>query len=126
MKKTFTNFEIYTMAKQLTENFQDNNQYLPIKVNFFMQKNKKLILDLAQGISDSRLDIIKHYGSITEDGQGVNIPNEKIPEANKEIDDLFNLVQELDIAMVKIESFPEDISLTTGQMEALMFMIEEL
>lgn len=126
MKKTFTNMEIYSTAKKLMTNFQDNTQYLPIKINFFLQKNKKTILDLAQEIDDSRVEIINRYGTYNEESNGYNVPDENIPAANKEIEDLFDLEQEVNIAMINIESFPDDISLTTGQMEAIMFMIESL
>ena len=35
-----TNLEIYNIANNLLEAFNDNNQKLPVKVNFFLQKNK--------------------------------------------------------------------------------------
>ena len=120
-----TNMEIYNIAKGLMENFQDNSQYLPIKINFFIQRNKKTLFELAQIIDDSRVEIIKHYGTANEEDGTYIIPTESIPVANKEIEDLFNLEQEVSIAKINIESFPDDISLTTGQMEALLFMIEE-
>jgi hypothetical protein len=39
------------------------------------------------------------------------------------LDELLQLEQEVQIYKVNIDSFPDDIILTTGQMEALMFMI---
>lgn len=119
-----TNITIYNLAKTLIEVFKDSSQYLPIKLNFFIQKNKKTILDLASSIDESRISIIQHYGTLNGDSGEYVIPPENIAAANKELQDLFSLEQEVNIHMVKIEDIPEDISLTTGQMEAIMFMIE--
>lgn len=119
------NFEIYEIANALAAAFTDNTQYLPIKVNFFIQKNKSTLFSLAQDIEMARVGIIKNYGAPTdESGSQYEIPQEKIEIASKELDDLFNIEQDVDIRKISIDSFPDDISLTTGQMEALMFMID--
>lgn len=119
-----TNNEIYTLASRLNEMFQDANQRLPIKLNFFLQKNKKTLLTLAQEIEESRAEILRNYGTVDEETRNVHIADDKIATANKEIIDLLSLEQEVDVRTVKFEDLPEDISLTTGQMEALMFMID--
>ena len=118
------NFEIYENAKAINEAFADTTQYLPVKVNFFIQKNKSTLLALAQDIEAARMNIIRNYGEPTEDGNSYSIPKEKIEIASKELNDLFEIEQEVDIKKVNIDNFPDDISLTTGQMEALMFMID--
>lgn len=119
-----TNYKIYNIAQQLLESFQDSKQYLPIKLNFFIQKNKKNLAALAQGIEESRIEIIQHYGILNEETGNYTIPADKVKTANKEINDLFSIEQEVEISTVRIEDIPEDISLTTGQMEAIMFMID--
>lgn len=118
------NFEIYEIANALAAAFTDNTQYLPIKVNFFIQKNKSTMFALAHDIEQARMSIIENYGTKAEDGNQYIIPQEKIEIASKELDDLFNIEQDVDIRKINIDSFPDDISLTTGQMEALMFMID--
>lgn len=118
-----TNLEIYNIAQSINEVFQDTTQYLPIKVNFYIQKNKALLTSLAQTIEMSRWDIIKNYGELDTENERYIIPAEKMEEAQKELSDLFSLEQEVEIYKVDIEKFPDDINLTTGQMEALMFMI---
>jgi hypothetical protein len=120
-----TNNQIYTRATQLAENFQDSAQRLPIKLNFFIQKNKATLLALAQDIEQTRLDIIQSYGDYdAESGQFI-ISAEKIEEVTKELNDLFELEQEVMIQTIDADRFINDdnISLTTGQMEAIMFMI---
>lgn len=119
-----TNITIYNLAKTLIEVFQDSNQYLPIKLNFFIQRNKKTLLDSAQGIDEARIAILQHYGTHNPQTNEYTIPPESLDIVNKELEDLFCLEQEINIQMVKIEDIPDDISLTTGQMEAIMFMIE--
>lgn len=120
----FTNNEIYNLATRLNEMFQDANQRLPIKLNFFLQKNKKTLLEFAQEIEESRMEILRTYGEIDEETGNLHIAEDKVAAANKEIIDLLSLEQEVAIKTVKFENIPEDISLTTGQMEAIIFMID--
>lgn len=119
-----TNNEIYSYAIALNEAFADNTQRLPMKVNFYLQKNKKTLITLGQDIEESRLEIIRNYGEATEDGIAYSIPIDKVDAAQKEFEDLLALEQEVEIYMIKADNLPDDISLTTGQMEAIMFMID--
>lgn len=121
---TMTNFEIYNTAKAMSDAFQDGTQYLPVKVNFFIQKNKATLMTLAQDIDNSRIAIVQNYGTMDESANQFVVPDDKIEAANAELMDLFNIEQEVDIRKVSIDSFPDDINLTTAQMEALMFMID--
>lgn len=119
-----TNNEIYTYARVLMEAFQDGEQKFPIKVNFYLQKNKTTLLALAQDIEKARLEIAQNYGELNETGEQYIIPNDKMAEATKELEDLFNLEQEVQIYKINIDSFSDDMMLTAAQMEALMFMID--
>ena len=119
-----TNNEIYSYAIALNKAFVDNTQRLPMKVNFYLQKNKKTLTELGQDIEESRLEIIRNYGELTEDGTQYAIAQDKIEVAQKELEDLLSLEQEVNIYMISADSLTDDISLTTGQMEAIMFMID--
>ena len=119
-----TNFEIYMTAKNLLEAFTDSNQYLPIKLNFFILKNKNILIQLAQDIDNARIQVIHNQGTLDEESGYYNIPEDQIQSANQELNDLFAIEQEIDIKKLNINDFPDDINLTTGQMNALMFMIE--
>lgn len=118
-----TNYEIYNTTKALEEAFSDDSQYLPIKISFFIQKNKANLLKLAQVIDASRLDIVRNYGELDTETSQFIVPTDKIEIANNELSDLFNIEQEVEIHKLDIEAFPDDVSLTNAQMEALMFMI---
>lgn len=122
---TLTNNEIYIYAKNLTEAFDDKDQKLPIKINFYLQKNKNTLIELAAAIEVARIDIAKNYGTLNEEAQQYIIPPEKMDEVNKELVDLLTLEQEVQIYTINIDNLSDDIALTTAQMEAIMFMIEQ-
>ena len=121
---TMTNNEIYTYTRQLMDAFSDGEQKLPIKINFYLQKNKNTLLGLAQDIEKARLEIAQNYGTLDDAGEQYVIPNDKLAEASKELEDLFNLEQEVDIYKINIDSLSDDLMLSAAQMEALMFMID--
>lgn len=121
---TLTNNEIYVYTRQLMDAFQDGEQKLPIKINFYLQKNKNTLLALAQDIEKARLEIAQTYGELDEAGEQYQIPNEKLAEASKELEDLFNLTQDVNIHKISIDTINEDLMLSAAQMEALMFMID--
>ena len=121
---TMTNNEIYTYTRQLMDAFQDGEQKLPIKINFYLQKNKNTLLALAQDIEKARLEIAQAYGTLDENGEQYQIPNEKLAEASKELEDLFNLTQDVSIHKISIDAIDGDLMLSAAQMEALMFMID--
>ena len=123
MVKILTNEEIYLINQKLNNSFEQFNQYLPATINFYIQKNKKIIADLASVIEEARNTIILEFGSPDEEGK-VTIPKDKIQEANKELIDLFSIKQEINIELISLKDI-ENYSFTLPQMEALMFMIED-
>lgn len=86
-----TNNEIYTTANQLVAVFNDDTQRLPIKINFYLQKNKKTLVALAQDIEAARMEIAKSYGTLSEAQDQYIIPPENMEKAQKELNDLFDL-----------------------------------
>ena len=48
-----------TYATDLAAAFQDDSQKLPIKVNFYLQKNKETLLTMAQDIEKARVNSVK-------------------------------------------------------------------
>lgn len=119
-----TNNQIYTYATDLAAAFQDTNQKFPVKVNFYLQKNKETLIAMAQDIEKARIDLLSNYGNLDQETNRFTIDPDKMEAASKELEDLFNLEQEVNIYKVNIDNFGDDLSLTTGQMEALLFMID--
>lgn len=126
MTKTLTlkNIEIYTYANQLAEAFNDggSNESLPIKINFFLQKNIKTILDLGQDIDKVRTEIIQKYGTLNKETQNYDIPADKVAIAQSELTDLFNLEQEVRLHMFDINAF-DNVEISEKKGNAILFMI---
>ena len=121
-----TNLEICKLFSEIKKSFENNNSInLPIKVNFFFIKNKNILFKLYEEIEKARLDLLKRYAVIDNKTEEFYIPSESVQAANKAINELFSIEQEVEIYKVKLKDFKEDLILTTEQMEALMFMIEE-
>lgn len=118
-----TNLQIYQISESLSS-LSESTQYIPAKANFFLQKNIQIIAAAAKEIEESRLKIAQHYGELDEENQQYKIPPEKIPEATKELEDLFAIEQDLDIKTLSIESFGS-AEFTPAQMQAILFMIED-
>ena len=120
----FNNQQIYQIANNVLSNLDNLNIYIPAKANFFIQKNISTLAAAVQEIEKSRLEIAKHYGVLDEKGQQYKIPEDKLEEASKELNDLFSIEQDLDIKTFSIEALG-NAEFTPAQMQAMMFMIED-
>lgn len=119
------NIKIIQYFELLKENFNNNSKYLPAKIAFIIQKNIKLLKELSEEIYVLRDSIIKHYGvQDINDLDSFIIPDEYKEIAQKELDDLTELEQEVNILKLKFSDI-ENLEFTMNQMEAIMFMIEE-
>ena len=118
-----TNSQIYEYGQKLAI-FSNNNSKMPVRINFYLQKNIQIITRAAEEIECTRLELAAQYGVINETQTGYDIPNENIPIINKELNDLFSLKQELNIHQFKLADF-DGIELTYQELSAIMFMIEE-
>ena len=113
---------IYQYALTLSEALNDNDLQMPVAVLFSIEKNKQTLMAVAQDVEKYRMDIIKKYGE--EVDGNYNVPQNKIEIANKELQDLFSIEQEVNIYKFNIEDLG-DIKLTSNQMNAIIFMIED-
>lgn len=118
------NLKIYELATNLNQQFQDKSLKLPIKVNFFLQKNKNLLTTLAQEIEKERIAIVEQYGQYNAETNQYTVPSETMEEALKSLEELFEIEQDVNINMVDIDAL-SNAELTTGQMECLLFMIND-
>ena len=120
-----TNNKIYDYANALAGAFNDPNFRLPVKVNFYLSKNKMTLVELAKDIEKARTEIIRNFSILNEDTNQYEVPTDKTDEAMKEINELFNLEQDVNIYTIKFEDIGEKMMMSTAQMEALLFMIED-
>lgn len=118
-----TNQAIYEYAKKLSI-FKNCNIKMPVRINFFLQKNILEIENASQEIENARMGIAAQFGSLNEDGTAYDIPAENAALVNAELLELFSLEQDIKIHVFKISDF-EDIELTYQQMSAILFMVEE-
>lgn len=88
--KMMKNSEIYSLGNALLEYMQEELA-LPVKIKFYLQKNMNKVISLAREIEQSRTEILNKYGTLSEDGTSYHFDDDKIAEAQKELNDLFEL-----------------------------------
>ena len=123
MMKTMTNLEIYAYADALMNAFKEEIT-LPVKVNFYLQKNMTRMIEAGKEIEKTRMEIIQKYGTPTEDGQNIEVSADMVETVNKELEDLFALEQEIKVNEISLEAF-DGIDLTSAQVGAIAFMIKD-
>lgn len=119
-----TNVQIYNYVGAYNQAFANFNSYLPAKANFILQKNIAILSAATEEIEKSRMAIAQHYGQLNEEGNRYDISQENVEAANKELQELFEIEQDLNIKPLSVEAFG-DVEFTPIQMQAIMFMIEE-
>ena len=121
-----TNKQIYEYTEKILKVFSvDEEIYLPIRINFYLHKNRNILMELAKDIEKQRTEIIKKYGTLNEETKEYEVPKDKITDVLNEIDELFSLAQDVTLYFVSMNEIKDDLTLTTQQMDALMFMIED-
>lgn len=123
MNKTMTNLEIYAYADALMNAFKEEIT-LPVKVNFYLQKNMTRMIEAGKEVEKTRMEIIQKYGTPTEDGQNIEVSADMVETVNKELEDLFALEQEIKVNEISLEAF-DGIDLTSAQVGAIAFMIKD-
>ena len=126
-RKTMSNLEIFNTASALIEAFQSQTEdtHFPVKVNFFLQKNMNSIVEVARDIEKTRAEIIKKFGTLSEDNpEQYVVPDDKIEGSTNELNDLFNLEQEIAVNMLERDWF-DGIDLTAQQVAAITYMIND-
>lgn len=127
MRKQFSNKEILSYAKILAQVFlnSSNDIELPVRVNFYLQKNIKTFLNAAQDIDEMRLKIGKKYGELNIQTKSYEIKDiNKLELAQRDLDNLLSIDQVLDIYMISLKDI-EALTLTVAQMNAMLFMIDD-
>lgn len=120
-----TNLEILNIFDKINESFKDNNEYIPIKIGFAIQKNISTLYFLVREIENAKVKIAEQYGQLENEKTGeYKISEDKIEDAQKEFNDLLNFEQEIDIRTIKLSDI-ENLSFTLQQINSLLFMIKD-
>lgn len=124
MKILMSNKNINDATMALLINFNDQKDLvLPIPLNFAIQKNLMELARQNEIIEKMRNDIGNKYGQLQNDNSYF-IPEDKREEVSKELQQLLSLEQPVDIRKVHLKDL-DGLQLTSQQMQALLFMIEE-
>ncbi len=106
-----TNGQIYNYILNMNKAFEGFNEPLPVKFNFYINKNQQILYNLAQSIEHTRNDIVG-----TE-------KNEELRDYK--LEQLSDIEQEVNIKMIPVDWLTNDIKLTQEQLLSIMFMIED-
>lgn len=121
----YTNEELYLILKNLNEQiFSQTDLIFPVKINFYIQKNKNLLIPLVQEIEDTRIKIVSANGTLNKETNQYSIDPDKMPIVIDELNKLFAIQQEVNFYQCELKDLG-DVPLTMQQMNALMFMIKE-
>ena len=123
INKVMTQEEIYQIASNYMNYFNDNENKMSVAIAYAIQKNKQTLVTIAQEIEQNRHIILTRYGTLQEDGNFF-IPKEAIAEANSELQKLLQIQEEVKIYTLTLEEL-QSTQLTMSQMNTLMFMIDE-
>ncbi len=125
MKVIMTNLEILNKYIELIKIFNETDALiLPIKVNYTLQKNIASLSIQVSLIEKMRDSIGKKFGTYTPDENMYTIPPENLERASDELKILMNSKEEVEIRKIAFQEL-QDLTLTSKQMQALLFMIEE-
>lgn len=119
-----TNKEIYENATKIKVAFSNETKYIPVKLNFAIQKNLLILSRLQEEIERNRIHIAETHGELNPEKNQYDIKKEYIEKVTQELEDLFNIEQEVEIKTCSLSQI-EGIDLTMEQMQAIMFMITE-
>lgn len=86
-----TNGEILVLATNLVNSFNGFSEALPIKVSFYLVKNKNTLIELAQEIEKVRTNILNEYGTLDQEKNSFIIPTENTEIVNNKLAELLNI-----------------------------------
>jgi hypothetical protein len=111
MIKKFTNAQIFALSNKLETALSAETRYMPARISYFIHKNRTRLAEQMGFIEKSRMDIIHHYGTMDPVSGAYSIPDDKLTEANKELEELLNIELDFEISMIKLSDL-ESIDFT--------------
>lgn len=117
-----TNTDIYTVYESLAKLSHDKELKMPAKVGYTILKNRNLLEPYYKALMESRYSIIEKYAEKNDEGQ-LEVPSEKLGEANKELADLLEMEEEIQLTKLNVESLPDGIDLEI--LDNLMPILED-
>lgn len=78
------------------------NSVIPVKLSYQLSKMLKKLDNKIRDIDKMGIEVAKKYGGMDEKTGAVNIPPEKLEEANKEFNDYLETSVDLDVWELKL------------------------
>ena len=116
------NSEIIQLYNTLQEITQDTSQTYDTKLAYKLLKAKAAIKDTAEIVLDLRKQIWLKYGQ--EENDNIVIPAEKVPEAEKEFQELFEIENDIKLPTITLDEI-EGIKWKLETMEGLSPIIKD-
>ena len=121
MEAHVKNGEVLELYETLQRISQNKELKFSVALGYTMAKNKEKLRQEATIIYGLRRDIIMEHGRI--DGKDIVVPNEYVDEANKKINDLMDIENDVEVTKVPIDLF-DNIELSIEDIEGLSGMIQ--
>ena len=119
---TITNDQIITINKGLAE-LEELDLPLNIKLSYNLAKNRQILNSYLGLIGKSQTEIYLKYGEKTGRTE-YKIPDEHIENAQKELEELYSISNEIPLTKIHINDF-EDNKVPFYVLEKLLPIIEE-
>lgn len=120
----YTNAFIVAFAEALHQIIEDKELKFPAKASYAIQKNFKTLFTIYQELEAERVKVCQEYSTGLENGVYIFNDAEKRTLAEKELNDLMAMEQEVRILKFNIDALG-DIELSAQQMNVLMHMIKD-
>lgn len=112
----FKMYEIKNMKEPLIKLIEKE---IPVSVAFRITKLVKVIDDYLTEIEQFRVKLINQYGVKNEEKNLIEVPGHKMKDFSKEMNALLNEDVEIDFTPIDINSFGDDLKLTTRDLMIL-------
>ena len=122
---TLSNGFIYNCARQLMKFNENPHNEMSVILNYYIQSNANKIIEAGMEIEKSIQFIQRKYGEpLPDDSTTYKIKKEFEDQAQKELNDLANIKQNIEIQMIKLSDL-KDVKLSTEELQSILFMIED-
>ena len=112
-----TNKEILKLNETLNRLMMNRDLKFSVRVGYLFAKNRALIQQDVQLISDIRQKILREFGTVQDNGDIV-VPKESFKVVQDKLDDLMNVEIELPLIQIPIDAF-EEIELPLEDIDGL-------
>lgn len=115
-----TNKQVIDLYNGLCK-LEEKKVQLPIVVGYGLAKDKTLLEEEVKLIYNFQHKILLKYGNYNNE-KDIIVPKEKVDEANKELEELLNMENGIELVQIPITAF-KDLQFTLEEMKTLQYII---